>query len=60
MATGLDDDVRRQGIFMRRGRIRHELLVAWVYAAIMAASALPTPLYTLYRPQQDGRSISSG
>jgi MFS family permease len=34
---------------MRRGRIRHELLVAWVYAAIMAASALPTPLYTLYR-----------
>ena len=30
-------------------RLRHELLVAWVYLAIMAASALPTPLYSLYR-----------
>jgi predicted MFS family arabinose efflux permease len=29
--------------------LRHELVVAWIYLAVMAASALPTPLYPLYR-----------
>jgi predicted MFS family arabinose efflux permease len=40
------DDPRRG---FESGRLGHELVVAWIYLAIMAASALPTPLYPLYR-----------
>ncbi|TVT62635.1 MFS transporter [Amycolatopsis rhizosphaerae] len=38
-----------RGDLMRGGRLRHELMVTWIYLAIMAASALPTPLYSIYR-----------
>ncbi len=45
MATKKDGRPRT----VRTGRLGHELVVAWIYLAIMAASALPTPLYPLYR-----------